>query len=71
MRAILALGNGMQIEVVAEGVETNSQRDLLHRSGCRCGQGYLFAHPLPADEVSIGPRRFEPSTPACSSPPPA
>ena len=62
VRAILALGDGMHIEVVAEGVETSSQRDLLHRSGCRYGQGYLFAHPLPAAEVQIGPRRFEPST---------
>ncbi len=46
----------MQIEVVAEGVETDAQRDLLHRSGCRWGQGYLFAAPLPADEVAIAPR---------------
>jgi diguanylate cyclase (GGDEF)-like protein len=61
VRAILALGDGMQIEVVAEGVETSSQRDLLHRSGCRYGQGYLFAHPLPAAEVQINSRRFEPS----------
>ena len=57
MRAILALGSGMQIEVVAEGVETDAQRDLLHRSGCRWGQGYLFARPLPADEVIITARR--------------
>jgi diguanylate cyclase (GGDEF)-like protein len=64
VRAILALGDGMQIEVVAEGVETDSQRDLLHRSGCRYGQGFLFAHPLPADEVKITPRRFAPATPA-------
>ena len=64
VRAILALGDGMQIEVVAEGVETNTQRDLLHRSGCRYGQGFLFAHPLPAEQIKISPRRFEPSTPA-------
>jgi diguanylate cyclase (GGDEF)-like protein len=62
VRAILALGEGMQIEVVAEGVETSSQRDLLHRSGCRYGQGFLFAHPLPAEEITITPRRFAPST---------
>ncbi len=55
VRAILALGSGMQIEVVAEGVETAAQRDLLHRSGCRWGQGYLFARPLPADQVIIAP----------------
>jgi diguanylate cyclase len=54
MRAILAIGSGMDIQVVAEGVETPAQRDLLQRSGCHWGQGYLFARPLPAEEISVG-----------------
>jgi diguanylate cyclase len=54
MRAILAIGSGMDIQVVAEGVETPAQRDLLRRSGCHWGQGYLFARPLPAEEISVG-----------------
>jgi diguanylate cyclase (GGDEF)-like protein len=61
VRAVLALGSGMQIDVVAEGVETDSQRELLHRSGCRWGQGFLFARPLPADEVSFAPPEITPA----------
>jgi EAL domain-containing protein (putative c-di-GMP-specific phosphodiesterase class I) len=45
---------GMDIQVVVEGVETPAQRDLLRRSGCHWGQGYLFARPLPAEEISVG-----------------
>jgi len=32
--------------VVAEGVETQAEQDILHRSGCDYGQGYLFARPM-------------------------
>jgi EAL domain-containing protein (putative c-di-GMP-specific phosphodiesterase class I) len=53
MQAILAIGVGMDIELVAEGVETRAQRELLCLSGCHYGQGYLFARPLPADEVRL------------------
>ncbi len=57
MRAILAIGAGMEIEVVVEGVETVAQRELLALSGCHWGQGFLFAEPLPADEISVPARR--------------
>jgi diguanylate cyclase (GGDEF)-like protein len=56
MRAILAIGAGMELEVVAEGVETNAQCELLRLSGCHWGQGFLFSEPLPADEVRLPPR---------------
>ena len=56
MRAILAIGAGMELEVVAEGVETNAQCELLRLSGCRLGQGFLFSEPLPAGEVRLPPR---------------
>jgi EAL domain-containing protein (putative c-di-GMP-specific phosphodiesterase class I) len=36
---------------VAEGVETAAQRDVLRRLGCDEVQGFLYARPLPADEV--------------------
>jgi diguanylate cyclase (GGDEF)-like protein len=58
LRAILAIGDGMDIQVVAEGVETQRQRELLRLSGCPYGQGFLFAHPLPAEAIEIGTRPF-------------
>ncbi|MGH2866311.1 MAG: putative bifunctional diguanylate cyclase/phosphodiesterase [Solirubrobacteraceae bacterium] len=57
LRAILAIGDGMDIQVVVEGVETQRQRELLRLSGCPLGQGFLFSPPLPAEEIEIGPRR--------------
>jgi diguanylate cyclase (GGDEF)-like protein len=47
-RAVVALGHGLRLVVVAEGVETGAQRDLLVRLGCDVGQGYLFSPPVPA-----------------------
>jgi diguanylate cyclase (GGDEF)-like protein len=49
---ILALADGMSIEVVAEGIETREQLEELKALGCRFGQGYLFAKPLPFAEVT-------------------
>jgi EAL domain-containing protein (putative c-di-GMP-specific phosphodiesterase class I) len=53
LRAILSIGSEMDLQVVAEGIETEGQREMLSRSGCRLGQGFLFAHPLPADEIHV------------------
>ena len=60
LRAILAIGDGMDIQVVAEGIETPRQRELLRLSGCPFGQGFLFARPLPAEEIVIGRRGCTP-----------
>jgi diguanylate cyclase (GGDEF)-like protein len=46
--AILALGRALDIEIVAEGIETPAQREALLRMGCEFGQGYLFGRPQPA-----------------------
>jgi diguanylate cyclase (GGDEF)-like protein len=44
--AIVAMAKSLQIPVQAEGVETEHQREMLLRSQCDSGQGYLFSHPM-------------------------
>jgi diguanylate cyclase (GGDEF)-like protein/PAS domain S-box-containing protein len=48
--SIIALGQSLGLGVVAEGVETVAQRDILVELGCRIGQGFLYSRPLPAGE---------------------
>jgi EAL domain-containing protein (putative c-di-GMP-specific phosphodiesterase class I) len=50
VRAIVAMAFAMRMQVVAEGIETAGQRDLLHRLGVRLGQGWLFGRPTPAED---------------------
>lgn len=47
-RTIIQLGHGMGLSVVAEGVETEAQRNFLRDAGCDAMQGFLFARPMPA-----------------------
>jgi diguanylate cyclase (GGDEF)-like protein len=49
VRTILALAQALEIDVVAEGIETEEQRAALRELGCLHGQGFLFARPAPAD----------------------
>jgi diguanylate cyclase (GGDEF)-like protein len=51
VRAIVALGHGLNMRIVAEGVETDIQLALLRELGCDEFQGYLFARPLDAAAV--------------------
>ncbi|SDO13602.1 PAS domain S-box-containing protein/diguanylate cyclase (GGDEF) domain-containing protein [Rhodoferax sp. OV413] len=49
-KAIIVMAHALGMKVVAEGVETTQQRDLLTAAGCDYAQGYLFSHPLAAAE---------------------
>jgi diguanylate cyclase (GGDEF)-like protein len=51
VRSIAQLGQNLGLGLIAEGVETEEQRDLLLGLGCHLGQGFLFAPAVPADEV--------------------
>ncbi|MBV8379182.1 MAG: bifunctional diguanylate cyclase/phosphodiesterase [Paucibacter sp.] len=47
--AVIKLAHGLNLSVVAEGVETDAQRDILLELGCNELQGFLFARPMPPD----------------------
>ena len=49
--AIVALGRALRLHVLAEGVEEDSQVEILKRQGCHLVQGFLYARPMPADDV--------------------
>ncbi len=48
VEALIGMANGMGIDLVAEGVETEQQAEILLNLGCRHAQGYLFGRPQPA-----------------------
>jgi EAL domain-containing protein (putative c-di-GMP-specific phosphodiesterase class I) len=52
VRVIIELARVLNMEVIAEGIETMEQYKLLARLGCRYGQGFLLARPMPAEEVT-------------------
>jgi diguanylate cyclase (GGDEF)-like protein/PAS domain S-box-containing protein len=52
-KAIILMAHELGIKVVAEGVETEQQRDLLLAAGCDYAQGYWFARPMPASDFEV------------------
>ncbi|MDI1464433.1 EAL domain-containing protein [Catellatospora sp. KI3] len=52
VEGIVRLAGTLGLEVIAEGIETEQQREILRDIGCGFGQGYLFSKPLPAPETT-------------------
>ena len=53
VQAVVSLAHGLGIDVVAEGIEGSGQLDCLRDLDCDRGQGYLFARPIPPEEMEI------------------
>ena len=51
VKTILAMAQALNLRVIAEGVETQEQYDFLAELGCVEGQGYLFARPMPCEDL--------------------
>jgi EAL domain-containing protein (putative c-di-GMP-specific phosphodiesterase class I) len=66
---LIDLAHDLGLRVIAEGVETAAQRDILGRAECDLLQGFLFAPPLAAEEVPGAVRRLSRSSPSSSAPP--
>jgi EAL domain-containing protein (putative c-di-GMP-specific phosphodiesterase class I) len=49
--AIINIAKSLELETIAEGIETEAQLNVLRDNGCDVGQGYLFARPHPADAL--------------------
>jgi EAL domain-containing protein (putative c-di-GMP-specific phosphodiesterase class I) len=62
IHAILSLARSLRMKTVAEGVETEEQRQALLQMGCGAMQGYLFGKPMRAKEIEkmFGAERTEP-----------
>ncbi|MBK1618348.1 hypothetical protein CKO42_07830 [Lamprobacter modestohalophilus] len=59
VRAALSVAKAFSIPVIAEGVETKAQYDLLRAEGCTLFQGYFFAAPMPLEDLVQGFERRE------------
>jgi diguanylate cyclase (GGDEF)-like protein len=68
VRAIVDMARALELEVVAEGIETEAQRDLLDGVQCSMGQGYLFARPMPAERFEAFLRTCAPAEPELAAP---
>jgi diguanylate cyclase (GGDEF)-like protein len=64
VRSAIGLARGLNLRVVAEGVETADQREALLALGCSAAQGYHFCKPLPADKIVAALRSMTEAAPA-------
>ena len=53
VQTIIAMAHSLNLDVIAEGVETKEQHHILLRKGCSRFQGYLFGKPIPIDEFDL------------------
>lgn len=53
VQSLIAMAKNMGIQVIAEGIETEEQRDLLQQMGCRLGQGFLFSPALDVGKITL------------------
>jgi EAL domain-containing protein (putative c-di-GMP-specific phosphodiesterase class I) len=51
-KAVIALGHALNLQIIAEGVETVDQADFLRLNGCDLVQGYLYSKPRLPDELN-------------------
>ncbi|MDX6494752.1 MAG: hypothetical protein QOE17_738, partial [Gaiellales bacterium] len=51
VNSIIQLANNLGLQPLAEGIETEAQRDFLSAHGCRLGQGFLYSRPVPAADM--------------------
>ena len=49
--AVIRIAKSKKIETIAEGIEDETQEDILRKAGCDFGQGYLYGKPMPASEL--------------------
>lgn len=52
IQTIIAMAKALQMDVIAEGIESETQLEYLIKSGCHDGQGFLLGRPIPADEFA-------------------
>lgn len=63
VRTIIALAQNLHLDIVAEGVETVEQQQVLFEMGCTHAQGFLYSRSMPSDAVATFLRTYEPRLP--------